>query len=101
VEVQKVVKKPCRKYLKSTAAGYWSKTFPFRCARNAAKCHSARKLLRGYDESFMVKGRPLGLLKWSYTNLPDHQTARVMIRADHDAMPAFNFVQCLPEQTIV
>jgi 3',5'-cyclic-AMP phosphodiesterase len=24
-----------------------------------------------------------------------------MIRADHDAMPAFNFVQCLPEHTIV
>lgn len=24
-----------------------------------------------------------------------------MIRADHDAMPAFNFVQCLPEQTII
>ena len=24
-----------------------------------------------------------------------------MIRADHDAMPAFNFVQLLPEQTIV
>jgi len=22
-------------------------------------------------------------------------------RADHDAMPAFNFVQCLPEQTII
>ena len=24
-----------------------------------------------------------------------------MIKADHDAMPAFNFVQLLPEQTIV
>ncbi len=24
-----------------------------------------------------------------------------MIRADHDAMPAFNFVPCLPEQTII
>ena len=24
-----------------------------------------------------------------------------MIRADHDAMPAFNFVQCLPDQTII
>lgn len=32
-----------------------------------------------------------------FTTWPDE----AMIRADHDAMPAYNFVQCLPEQTIV
>ncbi len=32
-----------------------------------------------------------------FTTWPNEE----MIRADHDAMPAFNFVQCLPEQTII
>ena len=32
-----------------------------------------------------------------FTTWPNEE----MIRADHDAMPAFNFVQCLPDQTII